>query len=248
MFTISCIGCSWTQGLNIPYTHTYPYILHELLNNSNKENKMINAGRSGASWINYPQSLQYIHKKYNPDVYVIQHTTPDRGMLLFSANKSKYQRITRDHDLYDNYIQLWDNTQSYYHLTVGMAEEFLNNSQSDFVSHMLNEIKRKSSLSPGNVIERVKYWYEHERHHPLTFEKFEETIDYCDMYVKRLGKQIIHLFWLDDNFVVGPHDKIIIQKQLKDFNKLVVDNGYHFKQEGNTEVANLIKTTILRGY
>ena len=255
MFTISYIGCSWTQGLNIPYTDTYPYILHEMLNDSEIANKTINAGRSGASWINYPQTLKYIHKKYNPDVYVIQHTTPDRGMLLFSANKDKYQRITRDHDIYENYIQLWDNTQSYYHLTVGMAEQFLKNPQSDFVNHMLNEIKRKSSLAPGNVIERVKYWYEQERHHPLMFEKFEETVDYCDMYVKRLGKKIIHLFWLDDSFVVnmngsinGTDNQIVVQRELKNFDELVVDEGYHFERAGNTEVAKLIKTVILRGY
>lgn len=206
---------------------------------------MINAGRSGSSWINYPQTLQYIHKKYNPDVYVIQHTTPDRGMLLFSTNKEKYQQITRDHDVYDNYIQLWDNTQSYYHLTVGMAEQFLQNPKSALVDHMLNEIQRKSSLLPGNIIERVKYWYEHERHHPLTFDKFEETVDYCDMYVRRLGKKIIHVFWLDDSFVVDvPTNQIIVQRQLKDFDKLVVDDGYHFDINGNTKVAELIKTLI----
>jgi len=206
---------------------------------------MINAGRSGSSWINYPQTLQYIHKKYNPDVYVIQHTTPDRGMLLFSANKEKYQQITRDHDVYDNYIQLWDNTHIYYHLTVGMAEQFLQNPKSALVDHMLNEIQRKSSLLPGNIIERVKYWYEHERHHPLTFDKFEETVDYCDMYVRRLGKKIIHVFWLDDSFVVDvPTNQIIVQRQLKDFDKLVVDDGYHFDINGNTKVAELIKTLI----
>ena len=192
-----------------------------MLNDSEITNKTINAGRSGASWINYPQTLKYIHKKYNPDVYVIQHTTPDRGMLLFSANKDKYQRITRDHDIYENYIQLWDNTQSYYHLTVGMAEQFLKNPQSDFVNHMLNEIKRKSSLAPGNIIERVKYWYEQERHHPLMFEKFEETVDYCDMYVKRLGKKIIHLFWLDDSFVVNMNGSITV----------LVSGGFNFLTE-----------------
>jgi hypothetical protein len=79
----------------------------------------------------------------------------------------------------------------------------------------------------------------------LTFDKFEETVDYCDMYVRRLGKKIIHVFWLDDSFVVDvPTNQIIVQRQLKDFDKLVVDDGYHFDINGNTKVAELIKTLI----
>ena len=255
MLKVAFIGCSWTQGYNIPYTSTYPYIVHENLNKYKVINKVINAGRSGSSWVTYPSTMKYIDETYDSDIFVIQHTTPDRGLLCFASDQWKYQQITRGHDIYENYLQLWDNTQSYYHLTVGMAEQFLKNPQSDFVNHMLNEIKRKSSLAPGNIIERVKYWYEQERHHPLMFEKFEETVDYCDMYVKRLGKKIIHLFWLDDSFVVnmngsinGTDNQIVVQRELKNFDELVVDEGYHFERAGNTEVAKLIKTAILRGY
>lgn len=269
MFTISFIGCSWTQGHNIPYTHTYPYILHEKLNKSKelltddikqtyslykriteldvdipkfKEKvQVINAGRSGASWVNYPQTIKYIHKKYNPNVYVIQHTTPDRGMLLWCSDKKKYSVITRDHDVYDNYIQLWDNSQCYYHLTQGMAEAIINGTQPDLTDHMFNEIERKSGLLKGNIIERVKYWYDHERLHPLTFEKYQETVEYCDMYVRRIGAEVIHMFWLDNSFVTDvPTNQVIVQRQIKDFDKLVVDNGYHFDKKGNTKLANLL--------
>ena len=116
-------------------------------------------------------------------------------------------------------------------------------------------IPKEKKERMGLDVERVKYWYEQERHHPLMFEKFEETVDYCDMYVKRLGKKIIHLFWLDDSFVVnmngsinGTDNQIVVQRELKNFDELVVDEGYHFERAGNTEVAKLIKTAILRAY
>jgi hypothetical protein len=241
MFKISFIGCSWTHGHNLSYTSTYPYIVHEKLNKSNIENQVINAGREGASWVNYPDTLEYIHNKYNPDVYVVQHTTPDRGMLLWCSDKSKYQKISRDHDVYNNYIQLWDNSQCYYHLTVGMAERLIANEKSELIEHMFNEIQRKSNLKPGNIIERVRYWLEHERLHPLTFKQYKQTVDYCDMYVRRMNKKIIHVFWLNDSFVVDvPANQIIVQSELKDFNQLVIDNGYHFDHKGNTAVADLL--------
>ena len=239
MLKLAFIGCSWTQGLNIPYTNTYPYIVHELLNNSNKKNQVVNAGRSGTSWFNYPQTLKYIHNKYDPDVYVIQHTTPDRGMLLWCSDKKKYSVITRDHDVYDNYIQLWDNSQCYYHLTPGMAESLVSGDKPDVTDHMFSEIERKSDLKKDKVIGRVKYWLDHERLHPLTFDKYEESIEYCNFYVNSIGKKIINLFWLDNSFVVKTDNQIIVEKEI-DFKKYVVDDGYHFDKEGNTKLAQLL--------
>ena len=145
--------------------------------------------------------------------------------------------------MYDNYIQLWDNTQSYYHLTVGLAERIANNEQSELVQHILSEIQRKSSLTENEIIQRVKYWLEHERLHPLMFEKYKQTVDYCDMYVRRLGKKVIHLFWLDDSFVVDVSDSIIVEKKI-DFDKYVIDTGYHFDKDGNTQLANIIKPLL----
>ena len=243
MLKLAFIGCSWTQGLNIPYTNTYPYIVHELLNNSNKKNQVVNAGRSGTSWLNYPQTLKYIHNKYDPDVYVIQHTTPDRGMLLWCSDKKKYSVITRDHDVYDNYIQLWDNSQCYYHLTPGMAESLVSGDKPDVTDHMFGEIQRKSGLKKDEVIGRVKYWLDHERLHPLTFDKYEESIEYCNLYVNSVDKKIINLFWLDNSFVVKTDNQIIVEKEI-DFKKYVVDDGYHFGKEGNTNLAQL----LINGY
>jgi hypothetical protein len=239
MLKLAFIGCSWTQGLNIPYTNTYPYIVHELLNNSNKKNQVVNAGRSGTSWFNYPQTLKYIHNQYDPDLYVIQHTTPDRGMLLWCSDKKKYSVITRDHDVYDNYIQLWDNSQCYYHLTPGMAESLVSGDKPDVTDHMFSEIERKSGLKKDDVIRRVKYWLEHERLHPLMFDKYQETVEYCNLYVDSIGKKIINLFWLDNSFVVPIQNQIVVEKEIN-FKKYVVDDGYHFDNEGNNKLAHLL--------
>jgi hypothetical protein len=211
------------------------------------ENQVINAGRSGASWVNYPQTVKYIHHKYDPDYYVIQHTTPDRGMLLWCSDKKKYSVITRDHDVYDNYIQLWDNSQCYYHLTVGMAEKLVSGSNPEITDHMFSEIQRKSGLEKDAVVSRVKYWLDHERLHPLMFEKYEESIEYCNLYVNSIGKKIVNLFWLDNSFVVKTDNQIIVEKEI-DFKKYVVDDGYHFEKEGNTKLASLLKTRFFSGY
>ena len=247
MLKLAFIGCSWTQGLNIPYTNTYPYIVHELLNNSNRKNQVVNAGRSGASWFNYPQTLKYIHEKYDPDCYVIQHTTPDRGMLLWCSDKKKYSVITRDHDVYENYIQLWDNSQCYYHLTPGMAEAIVNGDKPEITDHMFGEIERKSGIQKINVIERVKYWMEHERLHPLMFDKYQETVEYCNLYVDSIGKKIVNLFWLDNSFVVSTQNQIVVEREI-DFKEYAIDDGYHFDKDGNTQLSNLIKNRFLAGY
>ena len=43
MLKVSFIGCSWTQGYDIPYTHTYPYIVYEQLNECKIKNQVVNA-------------------------------------------------------------------------------------------------------------------------------------------------------------------------------------------------------------
>ena len=155
--------------------------------------------------------------------------------------------ITRDHDVYDNYIQLWDNSQCYYHLTVGMAEKLISGDDPETTDHMFEEIRRKSGLDKKEVISRVKYWLEHERLHPLMFDKYEESIEYCNLYVNSIGKKIINLFWLDNSFVIETQNQIVVEKEI-DFKKYVVDDGYHFEKEGNTKLAELLKTRFFTGY
>ena len=75
MLKIACIGCSWTEGVNIHHTHTYPYILHEKLLEQNVKNQVINAGRCAASLDYYPYVIQFLEKEFNPDYYIIQLTT-----------------------------------------------------------------------------------------------------------------------------------------------------------------------------
>ena len=120
----------------------------------------------------------------------------------------------------------------------------IDNEDSDLINHMFSEIKRKSKLEKDQIIGRLKYWMEHERLHPLMFKKYDETIDYCDMYVKRINKKIIHIFWLNDHFVPENLDnKIVIENEI-DLNKYSVDNGYHFDKEGNTLVADIVSSKL----
>ncbi len=247
MLKVAFIGCSWTQGYNIPYTSTYPYIVHENLNKYKVINKVINAGRSGSSWVTYPSTMKYIDETYDSDIFVIQHTTPDRGLLCFASDQWKYQQITRGHDIYENYLQLWDNTQSYYHLTIGMAEQIIADEQSQLVQHIFHEIQRKSTLTKQQIIDRVSYWYNQERHHPINFEKYTQAVEYCNYYAKDKNKKIVNLFWLDDEFCksfTNLDNKIIVQNEI-DFNQYAIDSGYHFDEKGNKILAELLVPYIL---
>ena len=76
------------------------------------------------------------------------------------------------------------------------------------------------------------------------FDKYQETIDYCDMYVKRLNKKVVHLFWLNDSFVFDVPNKMIVEEQV-DFDKYVIDNGYHFDVKGNTVLATALKPLLI---
>lgn len=255
MLNVAFIGCSWTQGYNIPYNHTYPFIVHELLNEYKVNNRVINAGRSGSSWVTYPSTMKYMHETYDADIFVIQHTTPDRGLLSFASDQWKYQKITRDHDVYDSkdrsslgsYLQLWDNTQSYYHLTIGMAEQIIADEPSELVQHIFHEIQRKSTLTKQEIIDRVSYWYNQERHHPINFEKYSETVEYCNYYAKDKSKKIVNLFWLDDEFsksFTNLDNKIIVQNNI-DFDRYAIDAGYHFDDKGNKILAELLIPQLL---
>tara|TARA_Y100000590_G_scaffold297354_1_gene335064 strand:+ start:9705 stop:10448 length:744 start_codon:yes stop_codon:yes gene_type:complete len=247
MLNVAFIGCSWTQGYNIPYTSTYPYIVHELLNKYKVENRVVNAGRNGSSWVTYPSTIKYINETYDADIFVVQHTTPDRGLLQFSSSQWKYQKIARDHDVYENYLQLWDNTQSYYHLTIGMAEQIIADEKSELVQHIFHEIQRKSTLTKQQIIDRVSYWYNQERHHPLNFEKYTEAVEYCNYYIKDKNKKIVNLFWLDDEFCksfTNLPNKIVVQNEI-DFKQYAIDSGYHFDDKGNKILAEVLIPQLL---
>jgi DNA-binding XRE family transcriptional regulator len=78
------------------------------------------------------------------------------------------------------------------------------------------------------------------------FDKYEESIEYCNLYVNSIGKKVINLFWLDNNFVINTDNQIIVEKEI-DFKKYVVDDGYHFEKEGNTKLAELLKRRFFSG-
>jgi hypothetical protein len=123
-----------------------------------------------------------------------------------------------------------------------MAEQIIADEQSELVQHIFHEIKRKSTLSKQQIIDRVSYWYNQERHHPLNFEKYTEAVEFCNYYVKDKNKKIINLFWLDDEFSRSATDlsnRVVVQKEI-DFKQYAVDSGFHFNIKGNKKLAEVL--------
>lgn len=249
MLKISFIGCSWTQGYNISYTDTYPYIVHKKLQEVNIENHVINAGRSGASWHYHIPMMKYLEKTHDPDVYVIQHTTPDRAFLKFQSRVWEDQKQTIVEDRKENYTTITEHTMSHFHFTAGLAKQIITEPDYEWLDGngqpLYPLLKKKFGLTKEQIRDRLSYWYTHEQHHPLTFERYIENAEYINNWVKLKNKKIVNIFWFNDEFSkLAYPNKIIVGDSLS-FDSFCVDEGYHFDVRGNTCLADLIMPYLL---
>ena len=138
-FKIACIGCSWTEGTvvmepkiekkinakqGICQSHktTYPYILKQFLSKKNCEATVYNAGRAGSSVHFYPFMTDYVLEQFDPDVFVIQITTPDRNFMKLDLLLEEQNQMQFGHDEEEKgYYKIWDNNVNLIHLSPGMG-------------------------------------------------------------------------------------------------------------------------------
>ena len=126
MTKIACIGCSWTEGAEqnndtIGNIETYPYILNQWLAKEGHDNKMYNAGRAGSGLAFYPFMTDYLLKTFDPDIFIIQITTHDRGIFPFDPIEDDRKEMKFGWDNENDYYKIWDNNVNVVHLSPGFG-------------------------------------------------------------------------------------------------------------------------------
>jgi len=254
---IACIGCSWTEGVehdgkSINKEQTYPYALGVWLNNKNINNTVYNAGRAACSVAFYPFMADYLLKEFNPDVFVIQITTHDRGILMLDPvlDNEKQMTFGWDQDA-DNYYKIWDNNTNLVHLSPGIgasaSEHSDINEWSNFVEHLWNT-RIKNRVAPELTYEAFKsyvatWWEQSKDSHYQNYYYYQQTYALIDQ-LQALGKKVIPFYWL--NYKPKLETSVFSVRQFpsienlfddKTFKELQIDDGYHFGKQGNTKLV-----------
>ena len=257
MINIACIGCSFTEGLEVnnqPMNHedTYPYILHEWLANHNYANTMYNAGTAGSSVTFYPFMSNYLLEEFNPDMFVIQITTHDRDIFPFDPFDKDRKKMQFGWDKEkDNYYKVWDNNVNVIHLSPGFgasaSEHHSEDRWSSFIKHIW-EKKIKDKVAPELTYEAFKNyiatWYEQSNDsHYQSYYYYQQTYSLIDQ-LESLGKKVIPFYWLNHKpklktkmFSIRQYPSIENLFDDETFKSLQIDSGYHFGKDGNARLV-----------
>jgi hypothetical protein len=252
MLKIACIGCSWTEGVNIHHTHTYPYILHEKLLEQNVKNQVINAGRCAASLDYYPYVIQFLEKEFDPDYYIIQLTTHDRMLLGLEAHDKKLD-FGYDTTHYDGYIKIWDNNKHWVHLSPGLgagsskhSNEAVKLQFADAFDEIYKKHFVKENISPNKSEDEVKnffgLWWEHHMNSLVAKDKYYQNVDTIHKMIKH--KKSKTFYWINYRPQAEGYNFPVVQDMFKDFDQLTIDKGMHFGKPGNLRLVDWLTPNI----
>ncbi len=257
MTKIACIGCSWTEGIAVDgqlmdHQDTYPYLLSKYLRENAKNNVMYNAGRSAAGTEYYHLVTDYLIKKFNPDIFVIQFTTHDRGILPLDPIDENEKRLNFGYDTIDNtYCKIWDNNKSIMHLSPGMgasASKHSSETQWDGLIDKIYNERIKGKMAPEVELDTLKkyiaLWWEQSKNSDIQkYFYYSHMYSLLD-YLEELGKQVIPFHWMRYKpefrtklFELRPYPSIEGFLGNKRFKDLTHDNGFHFGVEGHTTIV-----------
>ena len=94
-YKIACLGCSFTEGINLDPQQTWPHILKVWLDKKHDvQSTIYNAGRAGSSVMHNHLSANFLLKEFDPDIFIVQITTYDRSMMFLDPVNEK------ENDLY----------------------------------------------------------------------------------------------------------------------------------------------------
>lgn len=253
---IACIGCSWTEGAEqdndtIGNTETYPYILNHWLQNKGYDNKVYNAGRASCSVAFYPFMTNYLLEQFNPDMFVIQITTHDRGIFPFDPIEDDRKKINFGWDSKNNYYKIWDNNVNLIHLNPGFgasASKHNKENRWETVVESMWEKKVKDKVAPELSYENFKnyiatWWEQSKDTQYQIFYYYQQTYSLIDQ-LQSLGKKVIPFYWLNHKpklktkmFPIRQYPSIENLFDDATFKSLQIDNGYHFGKDGNTRLV-----------
>lgn len=80
MYRIAVIGDSFIEALQVDYDKAYPYLMEKYLNErgwSNKKVEVYTFAHSGANLVHYGYLLDFVTKKYKPDLVIINIVSND---------------------------------------------------------------------------------------------------------------------------------------------------------------------------
>ena len=168
-YKIACLGCSWTEGTGVfplhvyrkvqktinykmsrehelAQTNTYPFKLQEFLKAHGKSTEMIQAGRAGSSFEYCHLVANYILKEFNPDIFVIQITTHDRGMLALDPKDPNEKDIKFGVDTFldlknnNSYHKIWQLSDNIINISSGLGATASSHNDSNEYTDLLDKI------------------------------------------------------------------------------------------------------------
>jgi hypothetical protein len=214
--TILCAGCSWTFGLGVDSSETYPAHLQNYTNQT-----VINAGSCG---VDIPYTLWSIRKlldKYNPSVVILQLTTLDRMTFATDGKRNFINQIHYD-DSRDNNV--YTEGKDYKRITsIGnFAKEHIT------VGSYTESLKRNSDKDVT-----IKTLFENSVYDNYNTEIIAMQLESFYAFLQSKNIELIMFPWLSkfgaDELVRSlPYHKESVQEFLRRSNReTYIDNGFH---------------------
>lgn len=244
---IISIGCSWTYGLGLDKSQTYPAHLQDLLSDTT----VINGGHAGADIDHAIYTGIRLIKEWKPKVCIFQLTTTDRitlgtdGADFFRhkpyTNKDFAQDVYYENPLDQKYIRLLgigDEIKT--KLTVGN----LVSSKKDF-KKLLVESKVKAGAK--DLTSFIRLLFENVIFSPYRIQKICDSLFLFNAFLKSNNIIPLYFSWLPvappivknsiecENFISHSVSEFFDKEYPS--HSLYIDNGFHLSNKGNKILA-----------
>ena len=254
-YKIACLGCSFTEGINLDPQQTWPHILKVWLDKKHDvQSTIYNAGRAGSSVMHNHLSANFLLKEFDPDIFIVQITTYDRSMMFLDPVNEKENDLYKfgyDEDAPD-YFKIWDNSKSWIHLSPGLgwaASKHNNNSDYDWLLEKIYKGDIKDKVNPPISYEQFKNYIAlwHEQTDPNEAYRYFYYLHVYSLidFLKAKGKIVIPFYWLKfrPKFKInlfGERQYACMESSMgkKFLDKFAVDKGFHLDQKGHIRMMN----------
>jgi hypothetical protein len=226
--TVLCVGCSWTFGKSVETHETYPAHLQNYI-----DIPVINAGFPGTD-VNHAVWTAYkLIDEYKPKIIVLQLSTFDRMTLCYNNGVNNFL----DNEYYsNNEFYIYDNGEDQkYKVVYNVSAEYRYEliTQAAFLEHK-NDV--------------ITFLYKN-----VIFSDYRtlQVISYVDMfkaYAKSKGCEVAIFSWCKSLEIIHPLLDTTTSVLEVFGTEYVIDNGYHFSNDGNKRVAEEYVYPLIKDY
>ena len=226
--TVLCVGCSWTFGKGVETHETYPAHLQNYI-----DIPVINAGYPGTD-INHAVWTAYrLMDEYKLKIILLQLSTFDRMTLCY------YNGL-------NNFLE-----EEYY----SNNEPYIYNNGEDQKYKVVYNVSAEYEyelITPAAFLEHkndaVTFLYKN-----VIFSDYRtlQVISYVDMfkaYAKSKGCEVATFSWFNSPEIIHSLLDTTISVLEVFGNEYVIDNGYHFSNDGNKRVAEEYVYPLIKEY